>query len=114
MKLNQHIGVIDLGWDMRKLALPLDKAHALQKLLLEAVKVDDDYRQDNQRYVALGVVDIPAVSVLERTYPVIDATCLTKRQFSEWKTQVNEGLKEETARAADIIPPDVWLTMQGD
>lgn len=108
-------GVIDFDWNTRKIILPLDKAHQVQALLTQAMKLTDDYRSAHQRFYALSEYDAPSVSVLDNNCPMFDATELSKEEYNEWHKTVDEALRgDDTYKAKDIVPPAVWASMKGE
>ena len=109
------MGVVDCGWDTRRLLLPLDMAHQLQKIMAHAVKLDNNYENNDRKFYYMQDYTAPTVNVVEPTMLILDATGMTNADVIEWKKEVDESLKENPdAKAKDILSPKSWLAMRGE
>jgi hypothetical protein len=111
--MSKPIAVMDFGWG-NKLAMPLDVAHKVQTLLLTAVKLEEEYRVEAQRFATITAYTPPGVTIQDSKFKLFDATSLTNTEFVAWKETVKSSLDSDVLSTADdIVPPDAWKAMKG-
>jgi len=105
------VGIVQMPWSCA-MVLPLEKAHQLQILLLEAWSYTEHGYSDGKKFAYISRFEVPPVATPSIDRPIYDATMLSKTEANEWAHTVSKGMDEDsTARSDTLLSPELWRAM---